>query len=58
MELPSVEAMQEEAAYSLADMAKETVARTSNCGRRRMAIEVRDDNGPVMKALFTFEVDR
>jgi hypothetical protein len=58
VELASVEAVQEEAARSLAEMAKEVTPGTSNNGGHPMAIEVRDDNGPIMKVLFVFEADR
>jgi hypothetical protein len=56
MELPTVEAVQEEAIRSLADMAREAV-RTGPVAGRHMAIEVRDDYGPVLQVKFEFNVD-
>ena len=59
IELPDIESVQEEAALSLADMAHHA-DRTEHkhSAGHRMAIEVRDDSGPVFKVLFTFEADR
>lgn len=57
IEFASVGAVQEEAARSLAEMAQEA-AGTRSKGGRRLAIEVRDNDGPMMKVLFTFEADR
>ena len=56
LELATIESVQEEAARSLADMARDTVHRDGK--KRPMAIEVRDDSGPVLQARFTFEVER
>jgi hypothetical protein len=57
MELRTLEAMQEEAARSLADMARDAIRRHSpDRAGRRMSIEVRDEAGPVMQVNFTFEV--
>jgi len=50
--LPSVEA---EAAKALADIARDAVA-AEGVSRRNMAIEVRDEFGPVMQVGFSFEV--
>jgi uncharacterized protein YfcZ (UPF0381/DUF406 family) len=58
LELPTVESVQEEAARSLADMARDAVQTHRHGARRPMAIEVRDDIGPVLQARFTFEVER
>lgn len=58
LELPTIESVQEEAARSLADMARDAVQSHRDGTRRPMAIEVRDDNGPVLQARFTFEVER
>jgi hypothetical protein len=55
MELRSMELVQQEAAKTLADIVREAVLRVD--GRaRRMAIEVRTDNGPVLQARFSLEV--
>ena len=59
MELPDIEAVQEEAARSLADVAKDAVRdRGRHVFGHWMAIEVRDEAGPVLQAKFAFEVDR
>ncbi|NOJ47819.1 DUF6894 family protein [Bradyrhizobium archetypum] len=58
LELPSIERVQEEAARSLADMARDAVRRDHNGADHRMSIEVRDDDGPVLQVRFTFEIDR
>jgi hypothetical protein len=58
LELPSIERVQEEAARSLADMAKEAVGKDHDEAGLQMAIEVRDDSGPVLQVGFTFEIDR
>jgi hypothetical protein len=56
LELATIESVQEEAARSLADMARDTVHRDGK--KCPMAIEVRDDHGPVLQARFTFEIER
>ena len=59
VELPDIEAVQQEAARALADMATEAVRdRRFNALGHCMAIEVRDDDGPVLQAKFSFEIDR
>jgi hypothetical protein len=58
LELPGIEAVKEEAARSLADMAKDSVQRHARHNGHRLAIEVRDGNGPVLQAQFTFEMNR
>ena len=58
LELSSLQAVQEEAARSLADMARDAVRNKFDGAGHRMAIEVRDDNGPVLQVKFTFEIDR
>jgi hypothetical protein len=57
LELPDIEAAREEAALSLADMARDAV-RISRRNARLMQIEVRNDNGPVLQAKFVFAIDR
>jgi hypothetical protein len=52
MELPNIRAAQEEAALSLADMTRD---RISSKPRWHIAIEVRDDDGPVMEASFQWQ---
>ena len=59
LELRDTQAVQEEAARSLADMARDEVrsgtAPSQNC---HMAIEVRDDDGLLFAVKFTFEIER
>jgi len=56
IDLPSMERVREEAARSLADMAREAVVR-GNRNAAHMAIEVRDEDGTVLKVKCTFEID-
>lgn len=58
LELSTIEAVQAEAARSLADMARDAVRKDRDCAGHHMAIEVRDDNGPVLQVRFTFEMNR
>jgi uncharacterized protein DUF6894 len=58
LELPSIERVQEEAARSLADMARDAVRKNHDGAGHRMSIEVRDDGGPVLQVKFTFEINR
>ena len=53
MELPDIEAAQEEAARSLADMTRD---RIRSKPRWHVAIEVRCDNGPVVEASFQWRL--
>jgi hypothetical protein len=57
--LPDMQAVQVEAARSLVDMARHAVwTRAENILGHQMSIEVRDDDGPVLQAKFTFELER
>ena len=58
--LSSLEAAQDEAARSLGGFAHDEARRSKLDGEfvREMAIEVRDDDGPVMRAQFSFEIKR
>ena len=56
-ELPDIESVQEEAALSLADMARNVERKHAHSVGHRMAIEVRDESGPILKLQFTFEAD-
>jgi Domain of unknown function (DUF6894) len=58
LELPGIQAVQEEAARSLVDMTKSAVAALQSSSGRHMAIEVRDDTGPVLQVRFTFEMGK
>lgn len=59
-ELLSMMAVREEAARSLAVMARYAVREPDydRNANRNMAIEVRDENGPLMEVRFTFETDK
>jgi orotidine-5'-phosphate decarboxylase len=57
MELRDIGAVQEEAARSLADMARDAVRRNGSVGYD-LAIEVRDAAGPVLEVKFTFAISR
>ena len=56
LELRNLALVQDEAARSLADMARDAVR--TNASNQRMAIQVRDDKGPVMNVRFSFEIER
>jgi hypothetical protein len=47
--------VQEEAARSLADMARDATP-PNGLGSDEIVIEVRNDSGPVLQARFTFEI--
>ena len=57
LELSTLKAVQAEAARSLVEMAQHTVWTSAETMLgHQMAIEVRDENGPVLQAKFTFEL--
>ncbi|MTV13020.1 MULTISPECIES: hypothetical protein [Bradyrhizobium] len=56
MDLRDLEAAQNEAALSLAGMARDAVATAHRA--EQMEIGVRDDNGAVMLVRFSFEISR
>ena len=59
LELASFHAAQEEAARSLADLAKEALrAHHIDGAGGQLAVEVRDDAGPVLQARFSVDVNR
>ena len=58
MELFSLKEVQEEAARTLADMVRDTVRDEYDGAGEQLAIEVRDENGPVLQVKFTFEISR
>jgi hypothetical protein len=59
LELSTLQAVQIEAARSLVDMAKHAIwTKADTVFGHRMAIEVRDGDGPVLQAKFTFELER
>jgi hypothetical protein len=53
LELPDIEAAQVEAARSLADMVRDKISSQPFC---LMAIQVRDNDGPVIEAKFVWEL--
>lgn len=58
-ELSSIDDIQNEAAYALADMLTDQLRATNgNPIARHLVIEVRDSGGPVMRARFSFEIER
>ena len=57
LELSNLRAVQLEAARALADLARATLQDTISGVHHYMAIQVRDDIGPVMQVRFTFEVE-
>jgi hypothetical protein len=56
MEFASLQRVQEEAARSLADMARDEVITFDGTTPHELAIAVRDDHGPVLQVRFLFEV--
>jgi uncharacterized protein DUF6894 len=59
LELPTLQAVQVEAARSLVDMARHAVwTKADTILDHRMVIEVRDEHGPVLQAKFSFELER
>jgi hypothetical protein len=57
LEFATLQAAQAEAARALAEMALDEVSHSPPRTGHRMAIEVRDDTGPVMQIRFTFEIE-
>jgi hypothetical protein len=59
VELASMGEVQQEAAQSLAEMARDALRPEGSPDPRRMAIEVRDGKGdPVLQVRFSFEVGK
>ena len=59
LDLPTLQAVQIEAARSVADIARHAVWENAETTRvHRMEIEVRDENGPVLQTKFTFESEK
>ncbi len=56
LELASLQRVQEEAARSLADMARDSIRREPDGRAHDMAIEVRDSDGPVMQVQFSYKI--
>ncbi|WP_128926938.1 DUF6894 family protein [Bradyrhizobium guangxiense] len=58
LELSSPRAVQAEAAKSVADFARDAIlSAPPSGGRQTMAIDVRDDKGPVMQVTFAFALE-
>jgi hypothetical protein len=57
-ELSSLAQVQEEAARTLADMARDTVTQYHDLNAHRLSVQVRDDEGPVLMVMCTFDVKR
>jgi hypothetical protein len=58
-ELHTMDDVQDEAAYSLSDMLRDEVRVTNGHPlARHLTIEVRDGNGPVLDATFSFAIKR
>jgi hypothetical protein len=53
-----VGAAQEEAAQAMADMARDAIRGNTGELTERMAVEARDDAGPVLHVKFFFEIER
>ena len=58
MELTTMKAVQQEAAQALAYMARDAIGEYPNGPLGPMAIEVRDDSGPVLQVKFQFSIGR
>lgn len=59
IDLPDLVAVQNEAARAIADLARDTVRTSRSFGAARgLVIEARDENGPVMRARFQFDIER
>lgn len=52
IEFPNLEAVKREAARALAEIARDVLPGSM---KHNLAVEVRDEQGPVLKALMTFE---
>ena len=57
-ELGDLQAVQIEAARSLIDMARDSLLDAAAGLIDRIAVQVRDDAGPVMNVRFRFEIDK
>ena len=58
LELSSLGKVQEEAARSLADFARDRVQRSHDGVGHSMAIDVRDGDGPLLQLKFSVDVNR
>lgn len=58
LDLRDLEAVQDEAARALCDMARDAAAISHSTRAEQMKIAVRDESGPVMTVRFAFEISR
>lgn len=58
MDLRDMQAVQEVAARSMMDAARDAVLSQSAGSLARMSVEVRDDGGPVMRVRLSFEIKK
>lgn len=59
IEFPNLEAVQNEAARALTELARDELRKADGSGSPyHIMVEVRDDDGPVMHAKFSFEFKR
>lgn len=58
VECADIAAVQNEAARALADMARDAIHANTEVPTHQLAIQVRDRNGPVLRASFQFEIHR
>jgi uncharacterized protein DUF6894 len=58
MELSSLAKVQEEAARTLADIARDLVRQYHDKNAHRLSVEVRDDEGSVLVVMCTFDAKR
>lgn len=58
LEFFSLAKVQEEAAHTLADMARDAVRQFHERNAHRLSVEVRDEDGPVLVIACTFDVKR
>lgn len=56
--LPDMDAVENEAAHALVDMTRDAMMSVDNGLAREMAVEVRDEIGPVLHATFNFDMKR
>ena len=58
LELQTLAGVEEEAARSLAEMARDAVLGADEAANYKMAIEARDEQGLVLRVRLAFDVDR
>jgi len=58
LELSTLDEAEQEALHAVADMARDAIRRNPDGAEYLMAIEVRDESGPVLEVKFHLTVDR